>query len=307
LASHLLVRFGTHFAASLHFVKVANAMTILGKFFTTLVFVMSIIFMAFSVMVFVTHRNWRDYATNPNNPSTPGLKEQLEQRRNEVKNLQQKLQEVENTRAAEQAARRQVLAALQTKLARVEKDLQAKERELTEIIANHAQAATALASSEARMTTLTADVEMNRNELTQTRLDRDKQFLNVVAQNDAINQAIGMRTRLEERSKQLSGQVTQLTHILKVHGVAMKYPPDDKPPTIEGKIKAIGASDLVEITIGHDDGLKQGHQLDIYRGSKYVGRLVIRKTQPDSAVGQLIKDQMRDQAREGDNVSTKFG
>ena len=281
-------------------------MTILGKFFTALVFVMSIAFMSFAVMVFVAHRNWREYATNTN-PSKPGLKEQLEQRKNEVKTLNQKLQEMQNTLAAEQAARRQALAGVQTKLARVEKDLQAKEKELTELIGNHALAATSLASNTERMSKLSEEVVMNRDELTQTRLDRDSQFGKVVALNDSLNQAKGLGGRLEERSKQLAGQITQLTHILKVHGVAMEYPPKDKPPQIEGKIAKIGTSDLVEITIGHDDGLKQGHQLDIYRGTKYVGRLVIRKTTPDSAVGQLIKDQMRDQAREGDNVSTKLG
>ena len=37
-------------------------MTLVGKIFTMLIFVLSIIFMAFSIMVFATHRNWRTQA-----------------------------------------------------------------------------------------------------------------------------------------------------------------------------------------------------------------------------------------------------
>lgn len=322
MASHLLVCWECRFAkdtrlaessvfsaASRHLVKVVQAMTILGKFFTVLVFVMSIIFMAFSVMVFITHRNWREVATNPTASATKplGLQQQLEQRKGEVKKLNERVLELQNVLAAEQAARRAALQALQTKLTKVEKELSAKEKELTELSATHLQAATALASNTSRMTKLTEEVTQTRDEIRQTQLDRDGQFLKVVALTDSINQANGLKGRLEERSKQLAGQVTQLTHIMKVHGVAFEYPPKDKPPVIDGRISRIAAGDLVEITIGHDDGIKQGHELVVYRGGKYVGRIRIRKTTPDSSVGQIIPESKQDQIREGDNVTTKFG
>ena len=40
-------------------------MTLVGKIFTVLIFVMSIVFMSFAVMTFATHKNWKEYVTNP--------------------------------------------------------------------------------------------------------------------------------------------------------------------------------------------------------------------------------------------------
>src|SRR5688572_10141609 len=41
------------------------AMNLTGKIFTMLILIMSVLFMAFSVMVFATHRNWKEFADNP--------------------------------------------------------------------------------------------------------------------------------------------------------------------------------------------------------------------------------------------------
>ena len=58
-------------------------MNLLGKIFTVLIFVMSIVFMSLSLMVFATHKNWKQAAIGVN-PKNPGLKMQLEQERNKV-------------------------------------------------------------------------------------------------------------------------------------------------------------------------------------------------------------------------------
>ena len=34
-------------------------MTLLGKIFTVLILIMSVLFMSFSIMVFATHQNWQ--------------------------------------------------------------------------------------------------------------------------------------------------------------------------------------------------------------------------------------------------------
>jgi hypothetical protein len=68
----------------------------------------------------------------------------------------------------------------------------------------------------------------------------------------------------------------------------------------------VSGKDLIEISIGADDGLKVGHALDVYRGSTYLGRIVIRKTGPDRAVGQVLRELQRGQIKRGDRVTTRF-
>lgn len=281
-------------------------MTILGKFFTVLVFVMSAVFMAFSVMVFVTHKNWRDYAISKD-PNKLGLETQVEQQKALVAQLQQKLQQAENILNSEQASRKYALAVMQTKLTQLAKDLQDSESKLTVLVASHGEATATLATNTTRLTALTDQVNTMRGEIRTTEQDRDTQFLAVVNLTDELNQAAGTKVRLEERGKQLSSQLTQFTHLLKVNGISFEYPPKNSPPKITGQVLAVNRGDLVEISIGGDDGIKENHELDVYRNNEYVGRIVIRRTMPDKAVGQIIPKYMKDRVRQGDNVTTKFG
>jgi hypothetical protein len=78
------------------------------------------------------------------------------------------------------------------------------------------------------------------------------------------------------------------------------------PPKVEGVVLEVSDKDLLEISIGADDGLKIGHTLDVYRGNQYLGRIVIKKTNPDRAVGQVKKELQRGQIKRGDRVTTKF-
>ena len=55
-----------------------------------------------------------------------------------------------------------------------------------------------------------------------------------------------------------------------------------------------------------DDGLKVGHSLDVYSGNQYKGRIVIKKTNPDRAVGQVMRELQKGQIKRGDRVTTKF-
>ena len=78
------------------------------------------------------------------------------------------------------------------------------------------------------------------------------------------------------------------------------------PPKVEGVVLEVSDKDLVEISIGADDGLKIGHTLDVYSGNQYLGQIVIRKTNPDRAVGQVKKELQRGQIKRGNRVTTKF-
>src|SRR5687768_8375758 len=106
-------------------------MTLVGKIFTVLIFVMSVLFMAFSVMVFATHKNWKEFADNP----TPGpgqklgLKQQYEQLQILKKQADEQLNTLKNELAEEQAARKQALAALQSQLTQAETKLAAQQAE----------------------------------------------------------------------------------------------------------------------------------------------------------------------------------
>ena len=80
-------------------------------------------------------------------------------------------------------------------------------------------------------------------------------------------------------------------------------------PTVDGvvsQVRRVAGGQLVEVTIGADDGLKDGNTLEVFRGSRYLGRLEIVETSPDKSVGRVDRRFQQGQIQEGDRVATRI-
>ncbi len=274
-------------------------MTLVGKIFTVLTLLLSVLFMAFSMMTFATHTNWRDKYIELNR-----LKENQSA---ELKTVKADLDSVRVVLAQEQASRRQAIAALQTRLTQASSELASKERDLQSLSAAHAKVTDAEKIAQERLKTLEGEVDKVRTEVRDIQGDRDVQFEKVVALTEQLNQAEGTKLRMEERNASLLAQVAQQKMVMDAHGLKADSLVAHIPPKVEGVVLAVGDKDLIEISLGSDDGLKEGHSMEVYRGDKYLGRVIIRKTSPDRAVGQMVKELQRGSIKKGDNVSTKLG
>ena len=141
----------------------------------------------------------------------------------------------------------------------------------------------------------------------QAQLDRDTQFAKVVELTDRLNQGEVKLLALEERGNQLNSQIAAYKMVMTAHGWDPTTPVSDIPPVnLTGLVLVVTDKDLVEISLGKDDGLREGHIMQIYRGDTYIGQIRIMKVAPDRAVGQIDKDLKRGQVRKGDHVTTKF-
>ncbi|MCP4813615.1 MAG: hypothetical protein GY888_13980, partial [Planctomycetaceae bacterium] len=99
-------------------------MTLLGKIFTVLILIMSVLFMSFSIMVFATHQNWQKLVDNasPVGEEALGLNQQISNAELANAELESKLKEAQLALKREQVARRFVLASLQSQLDLATKD-----------------------------------------------------------------------------------------------------------------------------------------------------------------------------------------
>lgn len=273
-------------------------MTLVGKIFTMLILVMSVVFMAFSVMVFATHKNWKDEATK--------LQAQLNTLQTSLKEAEDLRTRLQAQLAQEQAARRSALASLQVRAVRAEQTLAAKEKELADLSAAHSKVAEAARDAQTRLATLEDETRRLRDDLRGAQKDRDEVFIQVVDLTEKLNQAESLRQLLDERNKEAAFQLAQMKMVLDRHGLAPDALVAHIPPKVDGVVLEVSGKDLIEISIGADDGLKVGHALDVYRDSTYLGRIVIRKTGPDRAVGQILKELQRGQIKRGDRVTTRF-
>jgi hypothetical protein len=277
-------------------------MTLVGKIFTMLIFVMSIVFMSFAVMVFATHKNWKEYVTNP----TSGLQKQLELAKQAKTDADAQITQLKENLRNEQAARAAALGVLIARAQRLEADLSAKQQELDTLSANHTTVAATAKQAQERLAVLEDEVNKLRTDLRKTEEDLDGQVLAVVKLTDDLNQAITLRDQEKEKNTQAVQQIAKMKMVMDVNNLTVDSLVSHIPPKVEGVVLEVSDKDLIEISIGKDDGLKEGHTLEVYRGNTYIGRIMIRRTAPDRAVGQIIKELQRGQIKRGDRVSTKL-
>ena len=80
----------------------------------------------------------------------------------------------------------------------------------------------------------------------------------------------------------------------------------DVPPALRGKVLAVNQNDLLEVSLGSDDGLRAGNTLEVFRGSSYLGRVQVLTTQSDRAVAKVLPDYKKGVIQKGDDVATRF-
>lgn len=273
-------------------------MTLVGKIFTMLILVMSIVFMSFSMMVFATHKNWKTEAAD--------LQKKLTAATTSLNDAKKQIEDGKMNLAREQAARKAALAALQVRATRAEESLAASVKQLSDLSSAHSKTTAAADEAQRRLATLETETKQLRDDLRGAQQKTDQMFLTVVDLTDKLNQAESLRQSLEEVNRQATQQMSQMKMVLDRNGLTADSLVSHIPPKVDGVVVDVSDRDLIEISIGADDGLKVGHSLDAYSGTQYLGRIVVKKTNPDRAVCQVVKELQRGQIKRGARVTTRF-
>lgn len=283
-------------------------MTLLGKVFTVLIFIMSILFMGFSVVVFATHRNWKMLVDNPSATEMYplGLKQQLQAQVETNKGLRAELDGLRNQLAVEMAARRSALGALETKLADAQQRLAQKESELSGLQSAQTEATAAINLAETRLKELVVDIQKLREEIRVVQAQRDEFYQRVVDLTDKLYSAAGVERNLKEREAQLIAEISKYKRVTDVLGVNPSMPVESIAPPLDGIVTAVSDKNLIEVSLGSDDGLRVGHRVEVFRDNNYLGSAMVLKTDPDRAVAQVDEKSQRGLIKVRDRVATKL-
>lgn len=285
-------------------------MTLVGKIFTVLIFIMSLVFMSFAVMVFATHKNWKEAALSKD-PSKAtgqiGLKPRLEEAYAAKRALELELEGIKSQLAEHQAARRMALAVLQSKMEQAAADLTAMQASLDKLQTAHTEAITKLAVAQASLDKALVDNAALRTDIVGIQQDRDAKLERVVSLGDTVNQAQTKLTQLEERRQQLIAQVAYQKMTLEQHGIDPNGPlPVSLEKSVDGVVTAVSDKGLVELSIGLDDGVREGVVLEAYRQNKYLGKVTVRKVTANRAVAEVDARYLQAPIQKGDRVASKL-
>jgi hypothetical protein len=276
-------------------------MNFFGKILTVLVAFTAFGLMVASLLVYATHRNWKD--------DYDKLKAQYNTAQQQNQALQSERDNLESQLTAEVEATRQEAAKLVTERDQLLGDNVNLQKQLNQIVELERSTSAAVASTQANNEKLTGEVGSLRDEIRTNQSERDRAFATAVKATDDVHQANNNITVLKERNSQLATQVGNMTNVMDANGIDPNTDPGAVMPRVRGvvsKVQNTAGSQLIEITVGADDGLKPRHTVEVFRGDRYLGRAEILKTEPDRAVGRILRQFQQGQIEEGDDVATRF-
>lgn len=280
-------------------------MNLVGKIFIVLIFVMSILFMGFTVAVYATHTNWRNEVMDPET----GLQAQLKNVKLEVERLTEDKTDTEKELAIQERARQNQLAQLETQKESLAKELNQLNDDYADAKQEAREAVGAMKAAHDSLAALRQEVETLRQQIDDAYKMRDEALDSLVAKTDEANEtAVEMQT-LQKQATLVSEQLADAMEVLRKFD--LKAEPavysDTPPQGIPGLVLAVTPDGLVEVSLGEDDGLRVGHRLDVYRTngtSKYLGKIEVVETDPDRAACKILPQFQQGSIQANDRVST---
>jgi len=274
-------------------------MNLMGKIFTFMIFLMSTVFLVVSIMVGASDRAWKEEAREMQTRASNATSS-IDLLKNETANLDKLL-------AAEQVSRAQQLANLQSQNRLAQEALAEKATQFNEEQKKAQGYARELLEANRRLKDQDAElagIKANNKKLVD---DIAAQF----AENRNIQNVLFEQTakleQLQQKEADLAAQLAKLQKIFDAKGLDENILVAAIAPKIEAVVTAVGNNNgTFAVAIGLDDGLRKGHEMDIYRSNRHVGRGVVVLAQNNRSVLSIVKGMMNDIVREGDNVTTKL-
>jgi hypothetical protein len=220
--------------------------------------------------------------------------------------LRRELEDLKTQNAIEKAARRHAIGALETKLTSVQQSLTEKEGQLRTLQATESESAAALKIAVDTAEKLRVAVDGLRTEVRATQEARDAKFTEVVRLTDQLQGAMGTQRILQERAQQMVTQISDMKRVIDAAGVDVNMDTNAVPPPLDGIVTAVGESNLIEVSLGSDDGLRVGHRIEVFRDNSYLGHAIVLKTDPDRSVAQMDDKTQRGLIKVRDRVATKI-
>ena len=288
-------------------------MSFVGKMLIVLQVFLSVVFMAFAGAVYTTQQNWMQQANS--------LRQQVTDRETEINDAataaNNEIEELTKQRDAAVVRADTAEAAndtLRTELA--------NEQDRSNRVEAERQAYEGLAGAKSVEASFRHEEAQRQRIAYQTlRTQNDELAATLRNTEDALFAANLERQALAERYDGLLAENGDLKRILRVNDLPSdpsEYAGlEEPPPPVDGLVLATmknktNRTELVEISIGSDDGLLKSHELDVFRAAtgsekvQYLGKIRITLVTPDRAVGYVIQAAKNGIIERGDNVTTKL-
>jgi hypothetical protein len=282
-------------------------MTFVGKILVIVIMVFALFFLALSTVVFTTSVDWKSEVTKLNDAKKK-VTDEKNRLENNLKDAAAKFEVAQNEAQKAEVDFKAKIKSLTEQNSQAQTEI-TEQRKSVEVALEQVKAAQD--EAEARI----GESNVLRDNLKTVQDQRDAYLL----QKTDLNQRIIILERelqvAQNNNKDLRDRVAVLSGALNKAGLSsdvvtyqgLLAPPDD----VEGVVTRVDASNqIVEISIGKDDGLVVGHELVLFRtkpSPEYLGKVKIISVDPDRASARVIgKTYLGKKIQENDSVATKI-
>jgi hypothetical protein len=280
---------------------------VVGKILIVLQLVFSLCFMCFAGAAYTFHEGW---------------KKKADTLQSKLGNTEQQLSEQQSQRQQESDNLKGELTAMTTRAQMAEAKVTGIETSLTQALGN-------LANAEQQRDRHLADLAIAQQEAQARIAETTDARSENLRLNDRVVDGISVRRTLEDdlldrqgrideavqRELQMVEELARLRGLLRTNKIdpndAIVGPVPAPVEKITGVVSAAKknesrSAELVEISIGSDDGIAKGMRLIVYRGAKYICEIEITEIYPDLSVGRVIESTRNGNIEREDNVTTKL-
>jgi len=121
---------------------------------------------------------------------------------------------------------------------------------------------------------------------------------------DKTDEAAGLEAKIVELSKELESAGVMLQAYKDKFGAITEW---INVPALAAKVSAVDEKyNIVILSIGRDDGVKPGFEFTVYRGDKYIGKVIVDDVQKDHCSGYSKKELQAGEINVGDDARTRW-
>ncbi len=273
-------------------------MNLLGKIFTLLIFLMSIVFLVVALMVGASDRAWKQKAIEMNAKAQAAEASRA--------GIQASTQRLVKTLERERVARALQLSNLQSQLKQSQDQLAQIQTQLGASQDASQKRLDELEKANARVAQQDAQLAQLKDQNKKLVDDLANQFQKARNLQTQINEQKSAIASLEKDQADLANQLAKSQKVMKMLGVDENYNTAHIPAKVESVVTSVDDDGLFSVELGEDDGIRVGHQLVISRGSQYVGTGKVIMANDNKSIVQSVEGLMKAEVRRGDNVSTKL-
>ena len=272
---------------------------LIGKALILLILLMSVFFFAAALMVGAAQRNWK--------AEVVALQSRAEAAERQVNDAKASTTDQQKTIEREKVARAQQLANLFSQNRQISQQLDERNKVLKAEIESNQERLARLREAEARLAQQDTELAAVKQLNTELKNSLRDQFSKV---KDLTQESFDQQTKLDILNMtvgDLNASLAKKTRVMNALGVDDGFETSGIVPNLTAVIAEIGESRTTfAIKLGTDDGIRVGHDFDIYRANRYIGRGQVTLVRQDVAVLKVIEGLTQSPIQEGDYVTSEL-